>query len=309
LTAPKKYGPIRALLAWIARIQSILDFYGVVDGPTHAAAITYSTLFALFPLILALLSILGFFLESQDVQQQLAAFIADYLPPAQALIQENAAQLRELRTVSGLLALVGLLWAAKGVFGALDLALNRIWQVPSLRSLLHRTSLHLGLIFATGGLLLVSFALTTLLEVVGGTTGPFPRMAPFGAGLVRVAGLGLPVLLNGAACAGLYRFLPNTRVAWAEVWPGALFAAIAFELAKNLYILYARFFGNFEPLYGSLAAVIGFLVWLYYMVSILLLGAVICRAWTARSAGRLRGTPPLPHLLLKSGDGSGTPAA
>jgi YihY family inner membrane protein len=91
------------------------------------------------------------------------------------------------------------------------------------------------------------------------------------------------------------------------VWPGALLAAATFELAKHLYAIYARFFMNFEVIYGTLAAVIGFLVWDYYMVTVLLLGAVICRTRADRLAARERTQATVPPPLPQSSDDGAPP--
>jgi membrane protein len=60
----------------------------------------------------------------------------------------------------------------------------------------------------------------------------------------------------------LYKFIPNTKTYWRFVWPGAVLAAILFEIAKSLFVLYLDRFANYEQVYGSVGSVIALLVWI-----------------------------------------------
>ena len=81
----------------------------------------------------------------------------------------------------------------------------------------------------------------------------------------------------------IYKFMPNTKTYWRYIWPGAIVAAVLFEVTKNVFIIYVNRFANFENVYGSLAPVIAMLLWAYVGSLILILGAEISSEY-----GRLR---------------------
>ena len=77
----------------------------------------------------------------------------------------------------------------------------------------------------------------------------------------------------------VYKLIPDVRTRFRHVWTGALLAALLFELIKNGFALYLRYFGNYDAVYGSLGAVIAFLFFIYLSSIILLLGAEVASEW------------------------------
>ena len=71
----------------------------------------------------------------------------------------------------------------------------------------------------------------------------------------------------------LYKLIPNTKTYWRYIWPGALLAAILFEIARTLFVFYLERFANYQLIYGSIASIIVLLVWIYYSSLIMILGA------------------------------------
>ena len=71
----------------------------------------------------------------------------------------------------------------------------------------------------------------------------------------------------------LYKLIPNTRTYWRDIWPGALLAAVLFEIARALFIFYINNYANYQLIYGSIASIIVLLVWIYYSAFIMILGA------------------------------------
>jgi membrane protein len=71
----------------------------------------------------------------------------------------------------------------------------------------------------------------------------------------------------------LYKFIPNVKTHWRYVWPGALLAAILFEIARTVFVLYLEKYANYQLIYGSIASIIVLLVWIYYSAFITILGA------------------------------------
>src|SRR5439155_18145683 len=140
--------------------------FGDDEGATYAASIAYYALLSLFPLMLGLVAVLGFFLESGSVRTQLVDFLSGYLPQAHDLITNNAEQVRNSRGLAGLIAIGGFLWSAKAIFSAINDGLNRVWNVKERRPFWLRTALQLALVLGTGLFFVVSVAITTGLRLL-----------------------------------------------------------------------------------------------------------------------------------------------
>lgn len=245
------------------------------DDATHiAAGVAYYALFSLFPLMLALITLLSLFLESADIRATLTDFAAGYLPGSEGFVTSNVNAVLRLRGALGIFAVLGLLWSGSAIFGAIARAVNRAWDVHEDRPIYINKPRQLVMALAVGALFLLSLGTATIVRVA-------ERIAPLdlpGMDLLLQA-FGLTVLQGGSFLLTLciflviYKFLPNTKTYWRYIWPGALVGAVLFETAKNLFLTYINSFANFESVYGSLAPVIVLLFWAYVSSLILILGA------------------------------------
>ena len=122
-----------------------------------AATISYYAFLSLFPLLLFVISLLGFFLESAKIQEEVLSYVHRVLPVSGQLIESNLRAIVEQRESVGLVGLVGLLWTGTEVFSALEYALNTILSVPTPRHFLkHRL---FAFLLVISGALLVSVSL------------------------------------------------------------------------------------------------------------------------------------------------------
>ena len=87
----------------------------------------------------------------------------------------------------------------------------------------------------------------------------------------------------------LYKLVPNTKTHWRYVWAGALLAAILFEIARTLFIVYLENFANYQLIYGSIASIMVLLVWIYYSAFIMILGAEFTYQFGRMRLGVARG--------------------
>jgi membrane protein len=71
----------------------------------------------------------------------------------------------------------------------------------------------------------------------------------------------------------LYKFVPNAKTRWRDVWPGAMLAAVFFEIARTLFIFYLEHFANYQVIYGTISSIVILMVWIYYSAFILIMGA------------------------------------
>ncbi|MCH9011259.1 MAG: YihY/virulence factor BrkB family protein [Chloroflexi bacterium] len=266
------------------------------DDATHmAAGVSYYALFSIFPLLLGIISLTSFalsaFVEADKIRPGLTAFATSYLPGSEQLVMLNLDAAIELRGVLGIFSIIGLLWSGSAVFGAITRAVNRAWDIRRDRPFYSGKPRQLLMGAAIGPMFLLSVGMATLarsasrLQDIG-----LPGHEFFVKNIAQALLQGSSLLLMVGLFLMLYKYLPNTRTFWRHIWPGALVAAILFELSKNIFIVYVNTFATFENIYGSLAPVVALLLWSYISSLILILGAELSSEYGRMREGVERGT-------------------
>jgi membrane protein len=255
-----------------------------------AAAISYYALLSLFPLLIFVVSMLGIFLRSSSLQEDLVAKVLDILPLTPNKGADEVSQ--AVRAVAGvsvpltIVGLLGLAWSASAMFGAIRTSLNVAWGSGRRRSLLRKKLVDFAMMAGFGAFFLLSIGATALLrttqEASSDVLGPFSGSSFFFWRSLSFVG---PALLSLAAFAALYRFVPSAPVKMSGVWAGAVTATILFELAKNGFSFYLANFGRYDLVYGSLGAVVTFLVGLYLSAAVLLFGAEVAAEYPGVASG------------------------
>ena len=237
-----------------------------------AAAIAYYALFSIFPLLLGLMAIAGHFLESGQLQNQVIYMVTQLMPGSREFMTYNIDRLIEARATIGIVALVGLLWSGMALVSAIGNSLDKVWRMTTKLPLLQRVFGDLAVMMVIG---MVFWAVTSATPFIYLLHEPFLAQlaSPMGEILWAIFAALLPALLTFFIFAAVYRLVPHVRVAWGDVWPGALLAGTLFEIAKHMFSWYVANFANLTFVYGSLAAVMAFLLWAYFSAVILLLGA------------------------------------
>jgi membrane protein len=246
---------------------TLAHILGQHDLSNMAASISYFAFLSLFPLILALIAVFGLILPSETVQQQMIDFFAQYLPGSVSVIQSNIPDIIRFRSAFGTAGIIGLFWSGTGVFSAVSRGINRAWNIKYEHPFYIRKPRELGMILGTGILFLLSLGTSAALSFISGLNLPVP------AGLVNLATIFLAFSFSFVIFILLYKVAPLSWISWRYVWPGALLAALLFEIAKTLFIFYLNHYNSYNNIYGPLASVIVLLVWIYYSAFILLLGA------------------------------------
>lgn len=257
------------------------------DNCTHlAAGVAYYAFFSIFPLILGLIALSSFLLQSAEARDAMIAGITQLLPGTADVVRRNIDLVLRQRGTIGLFATITLLWSAKSVFAAIATAVNLAWNVKETRPFLRRTALELGMVFAVGFFLLASFGVSALFQFLRRLEIPVQGTRPIGGDIWSVLVLLLPIALSVIAFFLVYRFVPNIEVTSHDVWPGAITAGVLFAAAQNVFLLYTTVLADYELVYGSLAAVITLLFWAWISAVILLFGAEICAAYTSLRRAR-----------------------
>jgi membrane protein len=281
---------MRVYPAWLQGWVSLCEkaVYKWLDdrAPTMGAAIAYYTVFSLAPMLVMVIAIAGLAFGQQAAEGALFGELADLIGPESAAAVQ--AMLRSASgTGSGIFATaVGigtLIIAATAVLGELQSALNVIWRAEASRGLglwhlLKSRLLSLAVILVIGFLLLVSLVISTALTAFSDY---LDWLLPGLATILRIVHLILSFALTTVLFAMIFKILPDSPVAWEEVWVGAVIAALLFTLGKHLISLYIGS-SNMASTYGAAGALIIVLVWVYYSAQILLLGAEFAKAYSDR---------------------------
>lgn len=286
--ASNRLQPIKGRLLDVPAVQLIVrtvQELGADDATHMAAGVAYYAILSLFPLLLGLLAIFGMFLPSEAVQEELFDFFERNLPGAIDVLERNIEEVIQLRGAIGLISLVLLFWSASAMFGALGRAINRAWDIHQDRPFHIRKLRDITMALGTGVLFGLSVAATAVFSILRGMDLPVVGIAADSG--ARFLGF----LFSLAIFLLLYKFMPNTKTFWRYVWPGAVLAAILFEIAKTLFVLYLSNFASYESVYGSVASVIILLVWIYISAFILILGAEFSAEYGRMREGVGRGVP------------------
>ncbi len=180
-------------------------------------------------------------------------------------------------TVAGVLML---LWGASNLFGELKKSLNDIWSVPlrkqgSIVRLAVDRAVALAMVMGTGALLLASLVLTTALAATS------ERLA--GGWVTQVLAFIGFYAITLLIFAAIYRFLPDVRIAWRDVWVGAAITALLFSIGRLLIGLYLGF-SSAGSAFGAAGSLVVVLLWIFYSAQIFFFGAEFTQVF-ARSRG------------------------
>ena len=242
------------------------------------AAIAFYTAFSIAPLMVILIAVAGFVWGEDAVRgeliQQLGSIIGnDAAAGVQALIR-NAD--RPSQGVTATLISVGvLIWGSTRVFAELQSALDRIWKVPkavrvqgvwrTIRARLLSFGLVLGLAFLLVVSLVISTGLAAVGQWAGGLFPGFEAILQFANALISFGAI--TVLF-----AMIFKFMPQAKIAWKDVWIGALVTAALFEAGKLLIGMYVGKSASISVL-AAAGSLIILLIWVYYAALVFLLGA------------------------------------
>jgi membrane protein len=246
------------------------------DSSITAAAIAYFALFSLFPITLLSVTIASFTLGPLMDQQFIIQKLEFIAPALGQLLGQNIDEIVRTRGPVTGVALVGLLWSASTVFYTLTQSLNAIWSNKRNRPVWKRRGLAILFVLAFAGpaLFLASLASSLLANLRDWM--PDQIIPIMGSASFIVA-----ILLNIALFMLLYILLPHGTATWREILPGAIAAGLLWELAKKAFLFIVTNYLSISNLvYGSISAIIAFLIWAYLSGIILLFGAFLSVAYT-----------------------------
>ncbi|MGA7353905.1 MAG: YihY/virulence factor BrkB family protein [Candidatus Cybelea sp.] len=261
-----------------------------------AAAIAYFTIFAVAPLIIVVVEIVGLFLgQHQAVLDSLYGYMsssagASAAHGVQAIVTATFSE-RKAGLLPQLVGWTVFVVGAVGLFSALQEAFNTVWDVtPEKKTLLEtikRRALSFGMVLGIAFLLLVSLGVNAVLTIASHA---MVDVVPESPTVAKLLDFGISVAMVTALFALLFEYLPEQRIAWRDVWLGATVSALLFVVGQFLLGWYLGRSGVSSG-YGAFGGLIAFLIWTYYSAQIMLFGAEFTHVY-ARRFGSLRARPP-----------------
>lgn len=270
-------------------LRLIVDAYERYDrhGDMLAGSLAFFALLSLAPLIVIAVSVASLLIEPGEARAGLISALREFASPdiVGELVQLVDAIDQQQSGLGAVIAGFLLLYAASRLFLQVEEALNLVWGVqhpPALNNrervqrFIMKRLISFAMVLACGVLLISMLVVQALLTLIGATVSQ-----SIGAGL---AVLGPPIVflvLLTLLLALMFRVLPDTEVRFREVWVGAATTAVLVLLGTWLLGLYLT---KIAPawLQGAAGALAAFMVWIYYLAQVFLLGASFTRAWAVR---------------------------
>lgn len=273
---------------WLPLVRYVIARFIRNESSKVAASLTYTSLFAIVPMMTVAYGILSAMPSIQGLGAELennlfSSFVPESGQVVQSYLSDFAKQAKNL-TLVGVLFLV---ITSIMMMSAIEKAFNKIWSVSEARSgassfLLYWAVLTLGPILLGAGFAFSSYLLSQQLFL----------QASDSLGLTSTLFRWFPVATSSMAFTMLYILVPNCRVPWQNALAGGFFTAVCFELAKQGFSLFIKASPSYQVVYGAFAAVPLFLLWVYLSWNLTLLGATLVMA-----LGRFRTDWSMQHNL------------
>ncbi|MCC7272578.1 MAG: YihY family inner membrane protein [Alphaproteobacteria bacterium] len=259
-----------------------------------AGSLAYTSLLAIVPLVAVGLSAMTVFPVYADAREAVSAFILHNLvPEVGEVVETYVAQFATAAVQLTAAGVAGLAVTAVLLLATIEARFNFLWRVPTERPWLGRILAYWAIL--TLGPLLLGASLSLSSRALA-----WADAAGLGIVLARMAWL-FPFLLGAAAFSTLYLFIPNRTVRWRDGFIGGVVAAVLFQFLQAGFGYYVTRFVSYQAVYGTIAALPIFLLWMYLIWVIVMLGAVVAAAlpeWRAeRFGGRAAGTQTLALAL------------
>jgi membrane protein len=262
--------------------------------------VAYYTIFSLPGLLVITINVAGYFFGKETVTEEISAQIGGLLGDKTVEDVQGIAKRAgetEGTVISTILSVATLLFGATGVFYQVQQIFNKIWEVkpkPKQRflRLVRDRIFSLGLVLVVGFLLLVSLVLSAALAAVGEWIGSSDNavVTLLFSSIDFLISLGIITLLFAA----MFKFLPDAKIQWKDVWVGAILTAVLFTIAKVGLGLY---FGKSDPssAYGAAGTIVLILLWVSYAGLILFFGAEFTKNYSIRHGRKPQPTPTAEH--------------
>ncbi len=261
---------MRTVFSFIGRI--IKNFFkdGCLD---FAANISFYAIMSIIPVGMLMVSIAGYFLgASQEAFQRIVQLAGDFLPVGKEMFIVNLQSILDQRTSLGIVGLIFLVFISTILVASVERALDRVFDTPSRRNFFHSRLLGVAIIFW----ITLLFSLPTMVNILEGLLHKYGFAFPLSE---LMTGRSYYFLMSFLAYLMVIVVVPNRKVFIRYALVGGIFFSVGIGVAKFIFTYYMHFsVQRYNIIYGSLAAVVLFLVWIYYLSSLMLFSAEIVAA-------------------------------
>lgn len=268
-----------------------------------AAALAYYTVFSLAPLLIIAIAIAGAIFGEEAAKGELVGQIQGLVGDSGAEVIQGAinnANKPDTGNIASIISIIVLLFGASGVFAQLQDALNTVWEVEvdprlGIWGFIRKRILSFGAVLGIGFLLLVSLIVSATLS---GLSNYMSDLIPGIDLLWRLLNLVISFIVITFLFALMYKYLPDVKIKWSDVWIGAAITSVLFAIGKYALGLYLGR-ASFGSTYGAAGSLVVLLAWIYYAAQILFFGAEFTQVYARRYGSQI---VPDEHAIPLSGE-------
>ena len=277
---------------WISILKATASDFSQDHCTLRAAALSYSTIFALPPLLILLIRLAGLVWDPQSVQRTIQSQFAGLIgPDAAATVGEmvRSGNVAAHGTLTSILGVAGLLLGATGAFLSLQEALNAVWEIEpdprrgGVRRFVVKRLLSFGMVLSVAFLLVVSLAVSAAVAAL-------TRAMGIGGIVIEILNTVLSLATLSLLFAAMYKFLPDAIIEWRSVWVGAVVTTVLLGLGKFGIGVYLGQSNPGNP-FGAASALAVILVWIYYAGVLMLAGAEFTQQYALARGHAIRPKP------------------
>lgn len=273
----------------------IQSFKGFAEDkiPKYSASLAYTTIFSFGPLLIVIIFLCSIFFGQEATQGKIYSQMQQFVGQDAALqlqtIIKNAS-LEGKGTVAAVIGIITLLFGATAVFAEIQDSINTIWGFKAkpkkgLWKIVRNRFLSFSVVVSLGFLLLVSLAISTILEALGDKLkASFPDVTVV---IFYILDLVISFVVITALFTVIFKVLPDAKTKWKDILPGALASGILFMIGKFVISFYIGK-SDVGSTYGAAGSLVVLLLWVYYSAMILYLGAEFAKAWSTYKGSSIR---------------------
>ena len=283
--APVRRGPAQSAPAWqrglekliqrllgnkvVHTVMRVMDTANEAAAPLFAAALAFTTLFAVIPILLLIAGVLGWFIQDEVERSTLLAQLVSYFPPLADAMSTSLESVVRQRGALSLVGLAGLLWGASSYYAALDEVMRRIFAAEHVRGFISQRIRGVITVLVLVGLMLGTVAMSSLFALLDERVGA--------QGVIRLA-LPLAVLaVMVLVMLAVYTLVPASPPSVRAALPPAIAAGIGIGILTSIFSLLTPLLIGGLLAFGVIATIFGVLIWLSFSYQILLYGAAWAR--------------------------------
>lgn len=276
------------------------------DSSSLAASLAYFAIFSIVPLMIIISTLLAFFYGQDTAHENIQTTLTTYFSKdTTTMIMESldrASKASDQGFVASIFSGVMILFGASKVFGQLQMALNKIWNVEiqtegglaGVKTFVKARATSFGMIIGLCFILLVSLVMTTVIQALSAHLSGFLPGSDY---VWKVANLGVSLIVYTLLFAAMFKFVPDVELNWRPVWFGAAVTAVLFLLGQ-WGLTYYLANNSTVSAYGAAGAIVSFLIWIYYSGQVAFYGAELTQVTAVRQGWDIK---PSEHAAWTNG--------